>query len=204
MDYGYTEQSKTCGVYNIKGLRNTSQAIIIPAGLIELKLSECVSDKRLESVEILKNVFAEIYLCSIVDSFLMTTKKLPIIYTSIFLEKPGRRIYLFKIYLYFTITAEIKKSDDLIDNKLDGIFSIEIVIDDKHKEINKIDKFPGLKGVIATFTDFIKSDGMIAFTKELVNAENERLMREFKLQYGDCTIPKPTISLANYKLDDDN
>ncbi|AYV82048.1 MAG: hypothetical protein Homavirus4_11 [Homavirus sp.] len=203
MDYGYNEQPKTCGVYNIKGVKNESKAIIVPNGMIELKGSEYVMDKRIETFNIVDNVVGEIYLCNIVDSFLMSTKKLPVMYVSIFIDMPMRRIYLFKQYLYFTITSNITKSEELIENKLDGVYTIEVAIDDKHIELNKkIEKFPGIKQLISMFIEFIKSVDSVEFIKGLVKSENNRLLKEFSFNHSDCEIPKATISLANYNLDD--
>ena len=72
-----------------------------------------------------------------------------------------------------------------------------------NKELNnKIDKYTGLRRMISMFTDFIKSTDMISFIKELVEAENSRIVQEFIQQYSNYTIPKVTISLKNYNLDD--
>jgi hypothetical protein len=205
MEIGNRETKMTVrGVYNIKGIRNTSCATIVPTGLVEMDVTDSVMDKQLDSFSMLNNVQVDVYLCNILDTFLMTTKKLPLLYATVYLEKPMRRIYLYKIYVYFTITSNITKSDDLINNKLDGVFSTEVSIDNKSTELNKIATFNGMKQTLASLTEFIKSADMTEMTKSLVDAENERLRKEFCSQYQNCEIPKATVSLKNYVANDDS
>ena len=133
------------------------------------------------------------------------TKKLPVFYISIVLDKPMRRIYLLKLYLYFTITSNVTNSTDLINNELDGTYSMEVAIDNTHKELNnKIYKYNGLRRMISMFTTFLQSNDMISYIKELVETENNRIKQEFIKQYSNYTIPKVTVSLKNYNLDDDD
>lgn len=207
MDIGYnnTKQIKNTGVYNIRGVKHESKAIIKPAGMIELNCTDYVSDKPIDSFKLYDNIFGEVYLCNIVDSFLMSTKKLPIMYLTLFIERPMRRIYLFKLYLYFTITSKIKNGEDLINHELNGKFTVEIVIENNYRELDKkIDKYPGLRKVSSMFIDLVKTDDMTDFIKSLVDEENEKLKQEFNSRYGNCTIPKPTISLDDYLSDSDS
>jgi hypothetical protein len=202
MNYGYEEKPTVNGVYNVRGTRNESKATIIPVGLIDLKPSEYIADTFVERFNIFDNVFGEIYLCNITDVYLMSTKKQPVIYLSVMIDKSIKRVYLLKLYLYFIISSEIKDSKDLINKELDGTFSMELIIDDKNIVLDKdINKYPGIKNISKMFVEFIKEEDMLLILKGLVADETEKLKKKFDDQYGNCTIPVPTISLLDFELD---
>lgn len=207
------ESEKTFGVYNVVGVRGESRASIKPIGLIQLKQNESIQDELLSSHIIveepdnLDKVVGEVYKCNIINNYLMMTKTQPVMYVSVFLDKKVKKIELFKLFMNFTISEEtkIEKSDDLINNELDGQFSLEVSIENTRKKLNKIiPRFPGNNKMAINLINFIKSAEMIEFIKELVTAENEKILKELKDKYGnmytsaDFKIPRATISLKDY------
>ena len=193
------KESKKFGIYNIKGIKGKSKVKIIPVGMIDLSKDEYVADKLENHHDIIDKVVGEVYTCNITDNFLMSSKKLPIMYISIIMDRPMRRIFLLKMYLCFTITSEIKTSDDLINKSLEGYFSLEVIIDKERTEIKKeIKKYPGIKEMENDLINFIKTDEMKDLIQGLVDEENERLRIQYQKEYGSYKIPKATINLEDY------
>lgn len=178
---------KKCGIYNINGIVGESSIIIKPVGIIELDQNAHIPDIKIKEYNIdisqIDNnnnndneyddyddsgIKGEIFLCNILDNYLLSTKKLPIMYVSVVLNKIIQKILLFKIFLYFTIESTINNSDDLINNKLYGKFSIEVVINDKHKVlIDSIDSYLGLEKTIEILEKFTISKNMLSIINDL-------------------------------------
>jgi len=200
MNFGYKKNNESSlhGVYTIKNLFNVNKIIIKPIGTIKLNLGEFIADKLVKTYNITKNIPAEIYQCNILDKYIMTNKKLPIIYISVIYENISRKICLLKLYLYFTIESIVKNSKELIDNELSGKYSIEIVIGDKHEILD--DNLSKING-IETLTNFLNTNNMIELIEDLKKNEIIKLKEKFEEEYGHYNIPKKTISLRNYKFE---
>ncbi len=130
--------------------------------------------------------------------------KLPMMYSTVGLNGPMRRTEFYRLYLYFTITSNVTKSDELINNKLDGQFSLEVHMSNKTTELHQIPSFNGLKETVASIQQFIKSDDMIELSQSLVDLENARIRKQYSSDYESFEIPTVTVSLKNYVPVDDS
>jgi len=136
------------------------------------------SDDLLEKYPITNNIFGEIYRCNIIDNFLVSSKKLPVVCISITFEKNVLRSYLYKLFLQFTITDNIKNAKQLIKNRIRGKFTIEIIgdthitiLDEPNMEIEN-----SVKKIISKMKDLTKLPEMIEIANNVVK---ERIQEKF-------------------------
>lgn len=197
-------QIRKCGTYKLTGIRGNNKVKIKPMGLIELKPGEGVKDDIVKTFKIKDKVVGIIYSCNIVDSFLVSTKKLPMFYVSVIYDRPLQKIFLMKLYFYFTIESEVKTVKQLINSPLEGKFTVEVSVDGKNRELdNDITVFPGFKTVIKKMEAFVKDPGLEELIDGLLDIEDEKIKKYYKENYGDLKIPKPTINLKDYQCNYD-
>lgn len=189
------------GIFSVNGIKNTNQVRIKHLDNIKLKKQEFVPDELIERYEIVKDVFGEIYKCNITDVYLMSSKTLPIMYVSVIHEQPLRRFLLFRVYFQFEITKEIKDIKDLLDNPIDGVFELEIDLENKRKKLeDTMTSFAGTDKIISKLTEFTKVDEMKELINNLLDEIRERLREQYDDYFDAYTPPKNIISLKNYKI----
>jgi len=189
-------------IFQISGLKNHSAIKIKPMGVVSIPEGGRLQDSLLQKYNIVDNVVGEIYVCNVTGMFLMKTKKLPVFYINVILEKPLNKILLFRIFLYFTINDDtIKTSDQLFNNKINGEFSLELLIDHNTTELERIEKYLGADKMTNKLMEFTQNDDMKILIESLVAAENKKLEEIFMKEFGNVTPPKVTISLKDYLND---
>lgn len=194
--------NRLCGIFSLEGIQGESKIKINHLNNVTLKEQEHIQDTLIKQYNIMENVVGEIYSCNITDLFLMSTKKLPMLYLNVILEKPLRRILLFRIYLCFTISAKINNSKDLLNSQHDGKFSIEIVLDGKKTEIDKeILKYPGNDEMYDKLTTFVSVDDMKDLISSMVGDIEKKMKDEYAKEFEYLKPPTNFISLRNYKID---
>lgn len=190
------------GIYEVRCKKGENLSIIKPIGIMELAETESVADEKLESYELSQGLLVEIHKCNITDTALLLTKKLPVLYAAIIYERPLRRILLFRIYVYFTVTDTIKSSKELINHPIKGNFHIELSMNDKKEVIDNLDFFPGKQEVINKIKEFINMDDMKIIINDIVADVNQKLTEEFREEFEYFKKPEKVISLKNYKIND--
>jgi hypothetical protein len=192
-------EENVCGIFNAQGIANKSRIKIVHLENLKLKGGEYIKDTLLESYDISDSVIGEIYSCNITHTFLMESKKLPLSYVSVIYELPLRRILLFKIFLYFNITMEIRSAEQLLTTPLTGYFNLEIHIDNTKKDINsKLEKYPGDDKIKNKLKKFTLADETKSIIETLVIDAKSHLRSEFQDDFNDIEIPQKTISLEDY------
>lgn len=192
---------RICGIFSLKGIYGTNKIKIIHEQNVNLKMHEYMSDTLIERYEISKNVYGEIYKCNITDTYLMSSKKLPMWYVSVIYEKPLRRMLLFKLYLCFTINKKISKMKELLDDEIEGLYDLELVVENNKKIIdNDMGNYPGNKRIQNKLMSFTKAEEMKDMITILINDINKKLEDEYQKEFEYYTPPKNVISLKNYKL----
>jgi len=205
--YNIMSQNKRIrhGVYNVNGIHNenSQKAIIKGAGSIKLGNGEIVKDTLINRFNITNIVYGEINKCNIVDKYLLTNKKLPVLYVSVVYEKPLVRDVLFTIFLYFTITDNIKNENELINKEINGSFSVEMIMNKSNTIIDSDISKNGYVNddkVIENIREMIFSSEIKPIIENLiVIKDEERRKRILDMYPGQIKHEPPKIS---YKFDD--
>jgi hypothetical protein len=183
-------------VYTILPVKDKNAVKIKHVETVKLELHQRVFDTCIDKYDITKNTIGHVYVCNILDKWLMSSKTQPVLYASVLYNRPLGSILLYNIYLYFTVETDVKTREEFLNSKLHGKFSLHVVIDGHHRELDKkIDKFPGNKEMVQMLKDFTRSEEMRELVDTLVEAENEKIKQKYQDDFNNMTVPKPTISL---------
>lgn len=192
-------EERLCGIFTLSGIRNENNVKIKHVTNMNLKTNEHIADTLIEKFDIMKNVRGEIYQCNITDSFLLSSKKLPMSYISVIYEKSLKNILLFRVYLCFTIQSEIKSSKQLLQNKIYGKFDLEIFIENNKKQLDdNITIYPGDEKMFAKFKNFATDEEMKQLAQGLIDDINDKLQKEYEKEFEYYTIPTKILSLKDY------
>ena len=191
---------QNCGVYTVIPVDGKKAIKIKQIDVIKLGLNKSINDTLIERYEIAKNVFGEIYACNILDKFLISNKKLPILYINVKYELSLKSILLLRMFLYFDIQMDIKSKKELINYELSGEFTIEAKIQEKQIVLDELDSFPGREDVLNKLKSLTTNVEMVEVISNLIEVENEELKKRYEEEFKYFTIPKNVISLRDYKF----
>lgn len=195
-------ENKICGIFTVKGIKSENKIKLKHLENMNLKMSEYIPDTLIKRYEVMRTVVGEIYSCNFTDSFLSSSKKLPVSYVSVIYERGIRRILLLRIFLFFTIESEVKNVHQLLGDKLDGKFTMELFLHDSKSELdNKIDKYPGDDQLTDNLMNFTLDLEMKELMKGLMAEIDEKLRAEYEKEFEYYTPPTKVISLRNYKIE---
>jgi hypothetical protein len=197
--------SRRVGILQVKAIKNSNTAKINAVGYVDEGYN--FADERIDigSKEIMNNgekglmiskdIFALFYKSNLSDVFLITNKKLPVLYASIMYQRPFTTGFLFNIYVNFEITTDtqkIKDAHDLLNHTFEGRYYVEIEIDEKRNELISLEKFTSYDEIVKQLITVIKNPAMDGIIQvELKKRDDERIKRLGGMT--DYTIPKPTI-----------
>ena len=162
--------NKLHAVFTLNGINSSNSIKIVHTDNITLTPEHKVEDVLIERYDIIPHVSGEMFQCNITDVFLMSSKKLPVMYINVIHDKPLKRFLLFRIYLCFTIekdVKDIKNLKQLLDRPIFGKFSLETSIDGQRQEIDAdIGMYTTHTSMRKKLINFTMADDM----KELINA----------------------------------
>lgn len=201
-DNGVEKEKKLCSIYKVMGVRNKNQCKLKFINNIELEDGQSVPDDTAKNIDIFARVSAEIFECNITNAFLSAHKKIPMRYMSVMLNKPLRRVLLFRLYVYFTITDEITSAEQLRNEKLNGRYSMELYIDEKLTELEELPIYTGDEEIYSKLVSFVTSAETKELIKTMVNDVNKKLASQYSedLEYYSKR-PTNIISLKDYVID---
>ncbi|ARF09666.1 hypothetical protein Indivirus_2_45 [Indivirus ILV1] len=190
------------GIFSLKCFDGGNQAKINHLENVMLKKNEFIGDIKIKEFDIVNDVTGEVYSCNITDTFLMSTRKLPVLYINVIHQNAIQKFLLYKVHLYFTITSDIRSVHDLLDEKISGKFSLEITLDDRKKELcdDTLNQYPGDEKMFEKLENFTKTETMKSLAESLVDEINQRLNLEYGKEFDHLT-NKPE-SFISFKKND--
>jgi hypothetical protein len=195
---------KIHGVYNIEGIINKSQILIKQVGKETLKPTETIGDNIIEKFDIMNGIHGEIYICNILDSYLISSKVQPIFYINVIYSRPLRHVLLLKLMLNFTIESGIKSKEEFLESPLNGKYNLGIIVNNKKSLLEHIITYPGKNEILQKMKNFILNNEIktsIINLKEQTDTEWAKMYPEKYDDYDE--IPKPSILLKDYESDSD-
>lgn len=196
-------------VFTVKPIRGTNTAIIKCIG--HVLGTEKIADESLicnnqkdgsdlsedrYSYMITDTIYARFYHCNITDIFLLTTKTLPVIYGSIMYRTNLIGGLLFNLFIDFTVTSEIKSEVNLVNNTLEGKYTMRIKTDNDPPKIIELDMYHGQEFMIDIMKSLLETEEMKSLIAKLM--EDRRLARvDYLGSTDDVDIPKPKYNFTN-------
>lgn len=191
------------GVYNLLGVGGEHKIVIKGAGMIRLGNQDSVADEMIERFTISPNVFGEIYKCNIIDAYLMSTKKLPMMYVTVVYEKPLVRSVLFTIFIYFTIKSNITGEKDLIGTEIEGEFTVELILEQQNKILDTefaSNGYPGKTQTINNLKTLVLSSDLQPIIQNIIDKRNEERKNKYFEMFPESNLNAPPK--VSYKFDD--
>jgi len=199
------KSQRVIGVFSLKGMKGESAIKIKHLETGVLDEGQSIKDTKIHKYDIAEHIVAEIYACNITDFSLMSSRKQPMLYTTIAMVKPFKMAILCTITLYFTIEDEIKSREQFLKSKLYGKFSLEITMQGVSKPLDhEIPTFPGNDKLVELIEGLTKNESMVSILKEIANIEEAKISSKYVEDFDYFTLPKNIISLKDIKLDDDD
>lgn len=201
----YTMNNRYIGIYNVVGNRGTDfQAKIVPIKVEEYSEELGVKDIVIEEFDVDDNIRCSIARCCITDSFLTSTRVLPMYYITVFYRKATVLVMdLFKIFFCFTVHDDVKSANQLLNTMLSGKFHFELRREGFKKQLEKeAFNYPGEKGIMKMLKEYALSDQMKPVIK-LMMKEKDKMIEE---KYGTAdqfTLPTNIIKLSEVNYDDE-
>jgi len=199
------------GVYNVIGIDGTRKAKISPIGIFKTTDGKSLLDKVLTSFKIIPDVIGAVYGCNITHHYLMSSKRLPVLYVLVCLNKYMRSMPMYRIYLYFDITTEVKKETDLFkisrkgrvkSKQLNGVYSMHVFMGSGGSEIDKDFVFESEESIIKKLENFTKTEMMIEILNELVHEKIVELTKQCSEEFKNIKQPTNIISLKDVDVGD--
>ena len=197
--------TRVAGVYIIKGVKNSSTVTVTQVDTVNITSNSEVRDTSLTTYTIdeQKGLFGEVFASNLVDAKLMSSKKQPLIYISTFLSKPLKTAMLYDIILYFTIDDEVSSESEFLSRPLKGKFSLELCREGQSVSLDMdIDKFPGEERMLTKLMDFTKTADIVDILYDQALEEEEKIASKYKTNFKYDEIPKPTVNLSDYDIED--
>lgn len=195
------DESRLCGIFNLKGVKNKSAIKIKHIQNLRLKNIEIIPDTKIRSFEIMPNVKGEVFQCNITNQYLMSSKTQPMYYVNIVFNKYIQKVLLYKIYLKFTIEDNITSSNQLLNDVLYGKYTTELYVGNLSKSLEKtLDKFIGDDETI----DWLASLNMTSSMKELVKEMIADVEKKRQEMYKETSKNYDPPKLDKYNNDSDS
>lgn len=196
--------SKSVGIYNIYGIEGESRVVINHRETVCPKEEETINDVLLDDYHIIENVQGKIYACNLTDSFLLSTKKLPVFYINVIYERPLVCVLLYKVYLLFEITCDIKSAEELIGSPIEGKFTVDVVINDMAQTIDdNITSFAGTENTCQKLINFTCVDEMKELIGIMIKEIQDKNNKKYENENFNFDIPENVISLKDYDVGDE-
>lgn len=146
--------------------------------------------------QITDSIYARFYNCHLKDTFIMTTKTLPVMYASIMYKNELVCGLLMNIFVDFTIKSEVKTEKHLINAPLEGTFAIRIKINDTDPpKVIELDLFHGTDFMIETMIGILETEEMKAIIGRLME-ERRRERMGYLGSMDDIEIPRPKYNFT--------
>lgn len=195
--------SKIHAIFSIKPIKTTNKAIIKCVG--HIKEGETIADEPIKTqngsdddyvYRITDTIFARFFRSYIQGSYLMTTKTQPVIYASIMYKEQLVGGLLCNIFLDFTISSSVQNEKQLINNNLEGKYSLRIKLNKtdppKIMDFGTYDSDEYAIDVMKSILDTKEMAGIIA--KMMEERKRERIEKLGSMD--DIEIPKPKYNFT--------
>ncbi len=191
-------------LYAVAGIKDTNTVNIKYVDTFNINSNQRIRDTGAYQYQIAQNITGNIYICNVTHHFLNQSKKIPMMYVNVCIDRSPTQYVLYQVYLYFNITSTINTKEDLLDNPIGGFFTLQLIINNQGRELENFTMFKGSEETIKMFRDFTEKPYMIDLMKDLKNKKEEELRKKYSINPNLYKIPENIIKLDDYASDDDD
>ena len=189
-------------LYAIKGINGTNTACIKYVDTFIIESNKKIRDTCIDEYPIAQNITGNIYLCNVTHYYINQSKKLPMMYVTVCMDRSPAKYILYQVYLHFNITSAINTQEDLLEKPIEGFFSLQLIIKNQGRELGTFKIFNGSNDSKNMMKDLTKEQYMMDLMKELKSEKEEELCKKYKFNPNLYKIPKNIIKLEDYTSSD--
>lgn len=160
------------------------------------KNDEKLKDEFKKSINLENNISINMFHVKLTNEFLKKTKKIPIYYFDVVWSKSIKSILLYRFYIFFLITDEIKKKEELINNKLTGEYKLILSFEKNHQTIEELEEFDENQ-IIEKIKNFLETPLMKKKNKEIIEKKDQDIYGKYKEMFKSKKLKKP-VDLDKY------
>lgn len=196
------EKVHTVGMYSVRGIKGKQKVRVLHLKNYELKGDQTITDIPVGNYLIYKensrDIYGEIFSCTITDKYLTSSRKQPIFKIIIYSGGKFRKMELFRIYLYFTIDEEVTNEKEFLDKELSGKFTVELAMENNFQELDKqITEYPGDDNVLEELKEYTSTDDMRNLLLEIDDEATKKRIEKMGFNLCEGGPPKATFSLRD-------
>lgn len=179
--------------YKLSGIKNSNAARFLDNGYILVKEDkledEIINLSKVENLGMTTDtvllddrITADFFNCILTESFIRSTKKMPLMYTHVLYSTDLITNLLITINVWFTMNDDVKTEtmNNFINKKFSGKYSIELKIDDKITTF-EISKYEGYKNMLDYLIKFMKSTEIM----NIIKIQEKKRIKERHDKYGN-------------------
>ena len=189
-------------IYQLHPTANSNQAQFVCIGWLD-KEEDTLKNEHIE-LEYEKNpdldtaVQYKMFRQNLTTGFILTNRRIPLLYLSVLYDKKFVTGHLFNITLYYNISSDLSKitnMDELLKSKLEGSFYFQIdhiSLDTKHVILTK---YTNLANIREQLINLANKDYILELTRKVLEERDlERVSKYGRIT--DYVIPVPSVNIT--------
>ncbi len=170
------------GIYAVEPIDGTNKIHI--KHIQNVTSDTTIRDTPIKQFNLTKDIHAGICACNITHFYLEKSKNLPVMHTTICANKHLRTIPLYRLFLSFKITDDIKTRADLLDKPIEGTYTLNVVVGSNGMTLDEdLGVFENKNAILDKMESFVKTEGMMMLTNELVREAGDKITEQYKSDF---------------------
>lgn len=189
------------GVFTVQGFRESNQIKIKHLANVTLKPGQQIPDEKIDEYDIATSssgkITGTVYKPHISNTYLMSSKKLPVLSVSVICRRTLNSFLLYRVIVFFTINHNVKTVNQLLKEKLNGTYSLELDIKDSAKVLDDKLVFEGRDELAAKLKAITLEEGMKAVAQDLTVECEKEFSKMYAAELDAYKVPENIVSLKD-------
>lgn len=198
-------KSNIHAVFRLKPIKKSNMAVLKCVGHINETNEICdeplvCNRSNPEDIFIYKitdTIYAKFFRCNIRDSYVMTSRTLPVLYASIMYQNNLICGLLFNMFIDFIIETDIKSEKQLINTNLNGKYQLRIKVNEKGApKILELDEYDSTEFIIDMMKTLLETEEMKLIISKLMEERRKERLEKMGSIEEEVDIPKPKYNFT--------
>lgn len=187
--------SQSFEYFTIQGVENSNAITLKPLGTFSAENSNKIRDTIVNRFLIDDSLVGEVVACNISPYYLVTKKRLPIVYVNIWNITQVMKNNVMKLFLYIDLPSLIDTREDIYTKVFKGKFRWTKMLDKEETDFDliKFKKYPGNKQLLKIIEKVTKNE-LLDESKKIAKELTEEFQKQLGMNYSS-TEPEVTLSL---------